>query len=726
VVSAHYLDRDGDGRGDAATRAESCTPPAGTVASSDDCDDMDANVRPGATDECNGIDDDCSGGIDEGLRTTFYADVDGDGAGDPGATMLACAPPPGHVTVAGDCDDADPRIGPAAPEVCDGAVDEDCDGAVDDGCACRSGDLRPCGTDVGACETGTQRCTAGVLGTCEGAMGPAAETCNGLDDDCDGTLDEGALSVFYRDADGDGFGDPSATATACTAPAGYVELGTDCDDACLGCSPAGTEVCDGAQDENCSGAIDEGCTCTNGATRACGTSDVGACARGTESCVAGRCGACSGAVEPVPETCNGADDDCDGAADDGVLTTFYQDADGDGFGSPGVTMAACTAPPGYVTSGTDCADDCVACSPSGTEVCDATGRDEDCDGTANEGCACTDGATQPCGTDVGECVAGTQTCAAGSWGACVGELGPMMERCDGRDDDCDGVVDQGFECSGAGSMACATACGSTGSRTCGPTCAYGACVPPAEACNGADDDCDGVPDETFACVRGASTPCTTTCGSTGSATCTAGCTVPTTCAPPAEACNGVDDDCDGAIDDGVWIARVATLSESGQAVIVDRPGVGLRVVVQNLDELWLYSLTPTGTLLSGSRLLRTGVTVPSSLAIDAAFEPSGRYLWVAYAAGSSRAVLGLPSATRPIDLLYDGLSYDVAWLDVAGSVARLAAAEIARGGAIGITGTLTTGDYDDVSLARSSAGTFAANASQASFGRTQVHRIGCP
>ncbi|HEY3354847.1 MAG TPA: putative metal-binding motif-containing protein, partial [Polyangia bacterium] len=101
-----------------------------------------------------------------------------------------------------------------------------------------------------------------------------------------------------------------------------------------------------------------------------------------------------------------------------------------------------------------------------------------------------------------------------------------------------------------------TTCGSTGTGTCTASCTLpvpAACTPPAEVCNGVDDDCDGVADNGFACVRGAAgIPCTTTCGSTGTGTCTASCTVPApaACTPPAEVCNGVDDDCDGVIDNG--------------------------------------------------------------------------------------------------------------------------------------------------------------------------------
>src|SRR4029079_15939109 len=72
-------------------------------------------------------------------------------------------------------------------------------------------------------------------------------------------------------------------------------------------------------------------------------------------------------------------------------------------------------------------------------MCD--GLDNDCDGTTDEDCICIDGHTQSCGSDVGVCMAGTQTCVAGMWGAGDHEVAPMGEVCDGLDNDCDGTSD---------------------------------------------------------------------------------------------------------------------------------------------------------------------------------------------------------------------------------------------------------------------------------------------
>jgi hypothetical protein len=101
---------------------------------------------------------------------------------------------------------------------------------------------------------------------------------------------------------------------------------------------------------------------------------------------------------------------------------------------------------------------CEGWVAAGTESCDGT-LDDDCDGSVDEGCTCREGTTMPCGSDVGVCEAGTQTCSMGAWGACVGGVTPTAEVCDNaQDDDCDAASDcADSDC--AGHPACSANCG---------------------------------------------------------------------------------------------------------------------------------------------------------------------------------------------------------------------------------------------------------------------------
>ena len=108
----------------------------------------------------------------------------------------------------------------------------------------------------------------------------------------------------------------------------------------------------------------------------------------------------------------------------------------------------------------------------------------------------------------------------------------------------------GWACTPGAAGQCTTACGSAGTRSCDQGCAWGTCKPPAETCNGKDDDCDGKPDNGFKCIAGASRGCSTTCNTPGKQTCGASCAWSSCQATQAETCNGKDDDCDGQTDEG--------------------------------------------------------------------------------------------------------------------------------------------------------------------------------
>src|SRR5690606_34697650 len=182
------------------------------------------------------------------------------------------------------------ETGPA-PERCNG-LDDDCDGTVDEGNP-EGGDA--CGSDVGECAPGTTRCLGGAL-TCEGAVGPAMEICNGLDDDCDGVVDDGI-----------------PVGAPCGTDVGECQPGRNvCRGGALVCEgavgPIG-EICN-ALDDDCDGAVDEGLA--EGGP--CGI-DEGICVQGPLRCIAGREG-WQGAVPAGRETCDCEADDCDGATAD--------------------------------------------------------------------------------------------------------------------------------------------------------------------------------------------------------------------------------------------------------------------------------------------------------------------------------------------------------------------------------------------------------------------------
>jgi len=110
----------------------------------------------------------------------------------------------------------------------------------------------------------------------------------------------------------------------------------------------------------------------------------------------------------------------------------------------------------------------------------------------------------------------------------------------------------GWACKPGAAGSCTTSCGSQGTRDCQKACAWGTCKPPKESCNGKDDDCDGARDNGFGCIAGARRGCATHCGSTGNQTCQTGTCTWGACQVTAEVCNGKDDDCDGKVDeDGV-------------------------------------------------------------------------------------------------------------------------------------------------------------------------------
>ena len=217
----------------------------------------------------------------------------------------------------------------------------------------------------------------------------AIEVCDGIDNNCDGQVDEGVLTVFFADLDGDGFGDEGNIAEACDAPDGFVPNGSDCNDEDASIFPGAEELCD-AIDNDCNDAIDDGLGVDlfvdsdgdgfgddnqpyDGCMEAPGLSFQG-----------GDCDDTNPTVHPdFAEICDEIDNNCDGEIDEGVLNTYFVDQDGDGFGDAGASVEACTRPVETAENDGDCDDTNSAISPAASEVCDG-GVDNNCDGLIDD------------------------------------------------------------------------------------------------------------------------------------------------------------------------------------------------------------------------------------------------------------------------------------------------------------------------------------------------------
>lgn len=270
VLSRFFMDQDDDGFGDPSSPLEACQQPTGAIGNALDCDDADPSIYPSAPEICDGKDNDCDLTIDEDTSLTWYADNDGDGAGDPLNTIESCENPGTYVETGDDCDDGAAAIHPGAPELCNDR-DDDCDGEIDDNPTDAplwylDGD----GDGFAGARLTLQACEAppdseAAPSDCDdssAAINPnASEICNSLDDDCDGAIDEDAIDQqnYYADSDGDGYGDSPSVFT-CNAPAGYVADNGDCDEANVAINPGETDLCDGL-DNDCSGSIDDGGLC---------------------------------------------------------------------------------------------------------------------------------------------------------------------------------------------------------------------------------------------------------------------------------------------------------------------------------------------------------------------------------------------------------------------------------------------------------------------------------
>jgi formylglycine-generating enzyme required for sulfatase activity len=420
VLVTYYRDGDADGYGDINATLEAASLPQGYVTDNTDCNDADAAINPGGAEACgDNIDNDCDTQIDEGCQVPACTDADGDGyyaeggcgtvvdcndtdaAISPGVAEVCndsidndcdgridedCAPPTctdadkdGFHAESGcdnafyqgvDCDDTNREINPYADEVCGDGKDNDCDGEVDEGCsgtACTDTDgdgyyaQDGCGTAVDCDDA-------------DAAVHPqGAEVCNdGVDNDCDGQVDEGCSGTACTDADGDGYYAEAGCGNA------FLQ-GTDCDDTDPDVYPGAAEICKDGLDNDCDGQIDENCsgtTCTDAdkdgyyVEAGCGNAFVD----GID------CDDNNAAIHPdAAEICGDRkDNDCDGQVDENCSGTCT-DADKDGY----YVEAGCG---NVFVDGIDCDDNNAAIHPDAAEIC-GDRKDNDCDGQVDENCA---------------------------------------------------------------------------------------------------------------------------------------------------------------------------------------------------------------------------------------------------------------------------------------------------------------------------------------------------
>ncbi|MBX3130589.1 MAG: hypothetical protein KF718_27975 [Polyangiaceae bacterium] len=539
------------------------------------CDDADNNCN-GQTDEtfnkcgnplkcpgpelCNGEDDDCDGIIDNAAGS--------------GVPYSAC-----------------PNNCQPSAEICDGC-DNNCNGIADDGVA----DI-PCGfSPPGNC-AGVRTCVSkGVAVPVGGCVGPTApkgfgacsntpqpEICDGLDNNCNGTVDEGIAPGACEIP-----GQPGLKYQEDGFPLSQCKKGIlPCNGTCSGWTGPSAEICDGI-DNDCDGIVDNNIP---GLGQECGLA-TGQCSKGQTACVGGVI-VCQGGTQPQPEICDGLDNDCDGTTDNAPMV--------DQPSNPGCWSLPATGcsptcshqnvswcPPaggtctGTGTLSTPCQTGTLVCDGANqwkcqggvvptAEVCD--GVDNNCNSQVDESLGAPVG--QSCGSSVGECSPGVNVCVSGVI-QCQGGQGPTPEVCDGLDNDCDGDIDNGIPLGGACTPVYDTnlypgdrtkgvckpgvlACDGQGGTVC-----VGGVGPSAEICDGVDNDCDGQVDEPGPApdgINGTEDPlqpgvkigdaCGTSVGECkpGQYACAGGKFV---ClggvGPNPEVCDCLDNDCDGQVD----------------------------------------------------------------------------------------------------------------------------------------------------------------------------------
>ena len=422
-----------------------------------DCDDNNAEINPAAIEICDNRDNNCDGNLNENLSMTYYADADGDGYAGFDFTVDTCAMPQGYSEEPTDCDDANFAVNPGADEIC-----------------------------------------------------------NQIDDNCNGTTDEGQGIIFFADLDGDGYGDAANVVEACQLSPGLVEQAEDCDDNNAAVNPMAEEICDNGIDDNCDG-VQPNCNIP-------GCTDNTACNFNADANVSD--GSCTYPTQTYL--------DCDGVC--------LNDADGDGVCDE-VEVDGCTdvTACNYDADATDSDNSCTYPESAFVDCQGVCLNDTDGDGVCNElevsGC-----------TDVSACNYNEN--ATDSDNSCIYPQNAFVD-CFGtciNDTDQDGVCNE-LEIAGCTDDA---ACNYNSLATDNDnSCTYpeNEYVDCQGVCNN-DVDQDGVCDELE--ILGCTDP--SACNYNELATDDDG----SCSAPGAEICNGVDDNCNGQVDEGLTAGAIAS------------------------------------------------------------------------------------------------------------------------------------------------------------------------
>ncbi|NMB48740.1 VWA domain-containing protein [Candidatus Kuenenbacteria bacterium] len=265
-----------------------------------DCDDTNSAINPSTTEICDLLDNNCDGQTDETFSDLGSSCSDGIGMCLMTGTKICSTDGTGTVCSA--------TAGDPAAEVCDGTLDENCDGTVDENCACTDGATQACGptAEIGVCKFGVQTCAAGAWSACLGSVMPTDETCDGLDNDCDGENDETFLNLNNSCTVGIG---------KCQVSGQYICSANFSDTTCNVSpgTPDAEETCDNSLDDDCDGQIDEDCSAApycgdnikNGADECDGTDGVGVHQACSETCTLISLPYCGDGLVNNTEQCDG-------------------------------------------------------------------------------------------------------------------------------------------------------------------------------------------------------------------------------------------------------------------------------------------------------------------------------------------------------------------------------------------------------------------------------------